>query len=93
MCTMLRNCLLYTVCLFFAVLSPALAQQQAATTHRGAASRTGDTVPPPSAPAATAKERLGQKWTDEQRVDNCKVPIDKRGTKPRPDTCPAVSSK
>ena len=27
----------------------------------------------------TAKERLSEKWTDEQRVDNCKVPIDKRG--------------
>src|SRR3978361_1158591 len=24
----------------------------------------------------TGKERLGQKWSDEQRVDNCKVPID-----------------
>jgi hypothetical protein len=35
----------------------------------------------------TGKERLGSKWMDEQRVDNCKVPIDKRGTKPRPDTC------
>jgi hypothetical protein len=35
----------------------------------------------------TGKERLGNKWMDEQRVDNCKVPIDKRGTKPRPDTC------
>jgi hypothetical protein len=35
----------------------------------------------------TGKERLGSKWMDEQRVDNCKVRIDKRGTKPRPDTC------
>ena len=35
----------------------------------------------------TGKERLGNKWMDEQRVDNCKVPIDKRGTKPRPNTC------
>jgi hypothetical protein len=35
----------------------------------------------------TGKERLGNKWMDEQRVDNCKVPVDKRGTKPRPDTC------
>ena len=35
----------------------------------------------------TGKERLGRKWTDEQRIDNCNVPIDKRGTKPRPDTC------
>jgi hypothetical protein len=35
----------------------------------------------------TGKERLGRKWMDEQRIDNCKVPIDKRGSKPRLDTC------
>jgi hypothetical protein len=38
----------------------------------------------------TGKERLGPKWKDEQRIDNCKVPADKRGTKPRPSTCPHV---
>ena len=43
-------------------------------------------------PALTGKERLGPKWTDEQRIDNCRVPIDKRGTKPRPATCPNVPS-
>jgi pimeloyl-ACP methyl ester carboxylesterase len=37
--------------------------------------------------ALTGKERLGPKWMDDQRVDNCKVPIDKRGAKSRPDTC------
>jgi hypothetical protein len=42
-------------------------------------------------PVLTGKERLGRKWTDEQRIDNCKVPPDKRGTKPRPDTCPPTS--
>jgi hypothetical protein len=35
----------------------------------------------------TGKERLGRKWTDEQRVDNCNVPPDKRGSKPRPTAC------
>jgi hypothetical protein len=35
----------------------------------------------------TGKERLGEKWKDEQRVDNCKVPPDRRGPKPRPDGC------
>jgi hypothetical protein len=35
----------------------------------------------------TAKERLGEKWNDEQRVDNCKVPLEKRGNKPRPENC------
>jgi hypothetical protein len=45
----------------------------------------------PNTPAVlTGKERLGGKWTDEQRIDNCKVPINKRGTKPRPSTCPQV---
>ena len=40
--------------------------------------------------ASSPEERLGPKWMDEQRIDNCKVPIDKCGTKPRPDTCPHV---
>jgi hypothetical protein len=35
----------------------------------------------------TGKERLGEKWKDEQRIDNCKVPLDKQGSKPRPDGC------
>jgi hypothetical protein len=38
-------------------------------------------------PIRTAKERLGGKASDEQRVDNCKVPRDLRGPKPRPAEC------
>ena len=38
-------------------------------------------------PKLTGKERLGRKWTDEQRIDNCHVPVEKRGTKKRPSTC------
>jgi hypothetical protein len=38
-------------------------------------------------PGITAKERLGDKANDEQRVDNCKVPADRRGTKNRPEQC------
>ena len=38
-------------------------------------------------PTRTAKERLGGKASDEQRVDNCKVPLELRGAKPRPDQC------
>jgi hypothetical protein len=38
----------------------------------------------------TGKERLGRKWMDEQRIDNCKVPPDKRGSKARSSTCPDV---
>ena len=54
----------------------------------------GRAAPSPARPAEllTAKERLSEKWTDEQRVDNCKVPIDKRGPKPRPD-CPSLLSQ
>ncbi|WP_250500094.1 hypothetical protein [Caballeronia sp. GAWG1-5s-s] len=35
----------------------------------------------------TLKERLGDKASDEQRVDNCKVPPERRGAKARPDAC------
>jgi hypothetical protein len=35
----------------------------------------------------TLKERLSDKASDEQRVDDCKVPADRRGSKPRPDRC------
>jgi hypothetical protein len=38
-------------------------------------------------PTRTAKERLGVKASDEQRVDNCKVPLDRSGPKPWPDEC------
>ncbi|MGY2990186.1 MULTISPECIES: hypothetical protein [Bradyrhizobium] len=53
--------------------------------------------PAPSAEAVqqrvlTGKERLGRKWTDEQRIDNCNVPPDKRGAKPRPSVCPPTPS-
>jgi hypothetical protein len=41
----------------------------------------------------TGKERLGEKWKDEQRLDNCNVPLDKRGTTPRPDSCAHVPIK
>jgi hypothetical protein len=37
--------------------------------------------------ALTGKERLGRKWLDEQRIDNCNVPTDKRGIRPRPSAC------
>ena len=38
-------------------------------------------------PTRTGKERLGGKASDEQRVDNCKVPPELRGPRPRPDQC------
>lgn len=39
----------------------------------------------------TAKERSSRKWLDEQRVDNCRVPVELRGDKPRPG-CQAEQS-
>lgn len=47
-------------------------------------------APSNSTAQLTGKERLGEKWKDEQRIDNCKVPLDRRGTKPRPDSCAHV---
>ena len=41
----------------------------------------------------TGKERLGEKWKDEQRIDNCKVPLARRGTKQRPDRCTHALTK
>jgi hypothetical protein len=50
-----------------------------------------DAAPAPQALATmrpqTLKERLGDKASDEQRVDNCKVPVERRGSKVRPDAC------
>jgi hypothetical protein len=40
---------------------------------------------PANGSSLTGKERSGRKWQDEQRIDNCNVPADKRGSKPRPD--------
>jgi hypothetical protein len=64
--------------LLLAAASSALAQERAPA-PAGATSR----VPR----ALTGKERTGAKWMDEQRVDDCKVPIEKRGSRPRPATC------
>ena len=38
-------------------------------------------------PVKTSKERLSDKASDEQRVDNCHVPPQRRGAVVRPD-CP-----
>jgi hypothetical protein len=49
--------------------------------------RPDQVTPIRTSPSLTGKERLGRKWMDEQRIDNCNVPIDKRGTRPRPSGC------
>jgi hypothetical protein len=42
----------------------------------------------PAQELRTLKERLSDKASDDQRVDNCHVPAERRGPVPRPD-CPA----
>jgi hypothetical protein len=44
-------------------------------------------IAPSNLSPLTGKERLGRKWMDEQRIDNCNVPIDKRGSKQRSSAC------
>jgi hypothetical protein len=66
--------------LFIGFASSALAED-------GNAARLRPTTASAHRPALTGKERLGPKWSDEQRIDNCHVPMDKRGTKPRPSAC------
>ncbi|HLY57065.1 MAG TPA: hypothetical protein VKS60_15985 [Stellaceae bacterium] len=67
-----------------AVAAPADEPKQTATAAAG---------PPPGLPAAlvprvlTGKERLSDKASDEQRVDDCKVPPERR-SHPRPTACP-----
>jgi hypothetical protein len=43
---------------------------------------------PRPAGGETLKERLSDKASDEQRVDDCKVPPERRGDSTRPTECP-----
>jgi hypothetical protein len=65
-----------------------LALQIALAPAAGAAEVGRESKDARTTPALTIKERLGSKASDEQRVNNCKVPLDLRGPKPRPDDCP-----
>jgi hypothetical protein len=51
-----------------------------------------ETAVPANGPSLTGKERMGRKWMDEQRIDNCNVPVDKRGRRPRSSACPHIPS-
>jgi hypothetical protein len=59
----------------------------------GGGSREAPAAEDARAPVRTAKERLGGKAADEQRVDNCKVPPELRGPTPRPDDCGAPRAR
>jgi hypothetical protein len=67
--------------LLLGLASGALAQE-------GKGNAANDITPETPNRTLTGKERLGPKWSDEQRIDNCRVPLDKRGRKSRPDDCP-----
>ncbi len=74
--------LVFLLTLYLAL--PASAQDRL----RDPAAASGAAILPSNSPASlTGKERLGRKWMDEQRIDNCNVPTDKRGTKPRSSSC------
>jgi hypothetical protein len=42
-------------------------------------------APPAWTQTQTSKERLSDKASDNQRLDNCRVAPERRGTEPRPD--------
>ncbi|HXN44843.1 MAG TPA: hypothetical protein VN917_11425 [Xanthobacteraceae bacterium] len=68
----------------FAVLGvwiAASAMQADAQLQRGIAMAAATTA------AATGKERLGDKASDNQRVNDCRVPPEKRGPIRRPTEC------
>ena len=46
----------------------------------------------PQALPLTAKERLSGKAADAQRVNDCKVPKEARGTSTRPDDCKHIKA-
>lgn len=69
------------------VLQAVHAHAQSSTTQRQNAGQASEAIPSNASGVLTGKERLGRKWSDEQRLDNCKVPIDKRGTRPRSSEC------
>ena len=76
--------LLFTACLASGIFAQDRQPDQTAPN--------AETAVPANGPSLTGKERMGRKWMDEQRIDNCNVPIDKRGSRPRPSTCLHVPS-
>jgi hypothetical protein len=86
-CT-LGHRLLTIIPVVVALASPSPGEEQPRATDDGAAAPSvGSTAPSSPSEGLTGKERLGEKWKDEQRIDNCNVPLDKRGPKPRPNRC------
>ena len=78
---------LWSAQLVLAILIAGAPSSSALAGQQDRAAAPSATANPSPNPKLTGKERLGPKWTDEQRIDNCRIPPDKRGAKPRPD-CP-----
>jgi hypothetical protein len=76
--------LLFAVCLASEAFAQDRRPDQTAPNAKAAA--------PANGPSLTGKERMGRKWMDEQRIDNCNVPIDKRGSRPRSSACSHIPS-
>jgi len=66
--------------LLLVALNPAEAQHPSGKPAAPEAAPTDD-----GGEVKTLKERLSDKASDEQRVDNCNVAPDRRGARPRPD--------
>ena len=75
------------ILLTFVGVAIALSLQVGLVSADGSANKEGEARQVQAEPTRTGKERLGGKASDEQRVDNCKVPLDLRGPIPRPDNC------
>lgn len=71
----MRPIILSAILLAGTAAAPALAADRASA------------APAPSGIHLTGKERLSDKGSDEQRVDDCKVPAVRR-TRARPTACP-----
>lgn len=73
-----------------ALLQTAYARAETLTIQRQNIGQGNAAIPLSEPGTLTGKERLGRKWSDEQRLDNCNVPFDKRGPRQRPSDCAHV---
>lgn len=81
-----------TVLVGFGVTAMTLIAQVGLAPAGGASNKESEVRRVQADPTRTGKERLGGKASDEQRMDNCKVPPDLRGPTPRPDDCDSEAS-
>ena len=75
------------ILLTFIGVAMTLSLQVGLVSAGGSANKESEAKQIQAEPTRTGKERLGGKASDEQRVDNCKVPVDLRGPTSRPDNC------